>query len=105
MPTKELIFVNDRLNWRQVPHLMSLGVCAIGGELSLASSAALWLAWCNGGALLDGDDLALMALVPLLSALFTFASLGRLSLWFCVWMLGAGRQRRVSRGEFLDFVS
>ena len=84
---------------------MSLRISGIGRELALAASTALRLAWCDGGALVDGDELALMSLMSFLSALLAFTFLGRLAFRFCVWMLGAGRERRVSRGEFLDFVS
>ena len=39
VPAKELVFVDDWFNWRQVPDLMSLGLAVIELELTAASAA------------------------------------------------------------------
>lgn len=66
--------------------------------------AAFGIASRDGGALLAGDKFSEAPFVAILSALLAILSRQRLSLGFGVRMFGAGRQRRISRGEFLNLV-
>lgn len=104
MTMEKLIFIDDGFDRRQFPDLVPLGLAGIVVHLATAPAAAFGIASRDGDALLAGDKFSEAPFVALLSALLSILSRQRLSLGFGVRMFGAGRQRGISRGEFLNLV-
>ena len=102
MASEQLVFIDDRLDRRQVPDLMPLGVGGVGLQIATTATAAFGITRCDGGALFAGDQFSRVPLVAFLSTLFSFFSRRLLSLRLGMRMHGARRNRGIARGQFLD---
>lgn len=100
----KLILVDDRLDFRQIEDLMANRFGAGGLKLASAFSAGRRNALGNGGALRGWYQRTDVLLVTMLSALLSLFSSRRLSFRLGMRMLGAWRQRRVARREFLNLI-
>ena len=95
----KLVFVDDRLDLGQFPHLMTPRRRGIGLKFAAASSARAGVVGSNRRAILGGHQVSLMPLVSLLTALLPLLPRLLFPFRLGVRMFGARRERRVARRE------
>jgi len=102
MASERLVFIDKGFNLEASPRPSAAADQPRQAAGRPTATAAIGMTRRDCGALFDGDEFSRVPFVTFLSALFSFLSRRWFSFRLCLRMLGARRQRRIARSQFLN---